>query len=187
MKKTKLIEAGLLVVLAGTIVSCESTSPSAQPQATAHEAIQNNAAAVKTGADSPLAITIAFDRNKVSHDAVVAAVSSVFLAHGYKLSAHQESVYRVQEGQPANQVNLPGRTFIDTELRPPLGGPDSQDELKSKPWHYKAVINDDNVELSVYVKDKPIQFMGVVFDESQTPLRPPDMKAIVRELQTKLQ
>jgi tetratricopeptide (TPR) repeat protein len=132
--------------------------------------------------------TIAFDRNKVSRDAVIAAVSAVFLAHGYKSSAHQESVHRVQEGQPAKQLDWRGPIrFIDTELQPPLGGSDSQEGWHSKPWRYKALINDDNVELRVYVKADPVQFMGVVLDESQVPLRPPDMKVIVQELQTKLQ
>jgi uncharacterized protein YraI len=166
--------------LAMASVSPPAVAPAVQSSAT------KPVVSPQTGALSPSAATITFDRNKVSHDVVVAAVSSVFLVHGYKSSANQESVHRVQEGQPAKQLDSGGPIrFIDTELQPPLGGSGSQEN--TKPWRYKALINDDNVELRVYVKVDPVQFMGIVFDEAQATLQPPDMQVIVQELRTKLQ
>ncbi|HEY6182740.1 MAG TPA: hypothetical protein VIW67_10865 [Terriglobales bacterium] len=124
--------------------------------------------------------SISYNTNKVSRGDAISAVASVFLAHGYKSASSRQSGVQIGQGGTVIPFSEGPIRYIDTELQPPT-------EASSKEWSYRAVVNDDNVEMLVFAKCTPYNLLGTTIDRQPTTWKPPDLNTIMQEIQRKLQ
>ncbi len=119
-----------------------------------------------------------FDSNAFTHDAVVSTVSDVFTAHGYKPELGRQQGMQMGPNGTATAFEEGPIIFVSSDLQPAAAG------SGSKPWFYRAIVKDGNIELQVFVH---CTANCGFFDNDLTNWEPADLNLILQELQKRLQ
>lgn len=123
---------------------------------------------------------IPFDPEKIARDKVVAAVKAVFEARGYNPSLTRQQGVQFGAGGTVKPLESGPVKYVDMPLQPPVEG------SKSKKWKFRAVINDRNVEMMVFIEIPPRDFLGMKLDSEPTSWKPAALKQVMEEIQTEL-